>query len=319
MVQARQIFSMRAGILLKVANEDLLKSLMENGTSLLLQRFSLPSGAFRHSIDESAKPLDDTPDLYGQAFVLFALAEAFAVSPQKRLRDRGKELLVYLRKERAAPGGGFTEISHGEMVYRSNPHMHLFEAALAWVEVDSDPEWRQLAKELLDLCLGKFFDPKLGLLAERFHEGWDIERENGRYIFEPGHLCEWSWLLGRYQKLLGEDLITLRKQLFSSSEAKGLDAKRGALMDEIWSDGEVKTSSSRFWPQCERIKAASQLGFRDAAEAGMEALFRYFDTPIKGLWHDTWDAFGSFRVQPVKASSLYHIIGAILEFHRMPR
>ena len=47
---------------------------------------------------------------------------------------------------------------NGQIVYRSNPHMHLFEAALAWMAVDRDPEWRSLADELCVLATTKFID-----------------------------------------------------------------------------------------------------------------------------------------------------------------
>ena len=47
------------------------------------------------------------------------------------------------------------------------------------------------------------------------------------------------------------------------------------------------------------------------------ALFRYFDLPVRGLWFDTWEENGNFREQPVKSSSLYHIIGAISEYQRL--
>ena len=75
--------------------------------------------------------------------------------------------------------------------------------------------------------------------------------------------------------------------------------------------------SSRFWPQCERIKAAAQLGRAESARAAMNALLRYFDTSVSGLWNDTWEENGTFDQRPVKSSSLYHIIGAISEFAKL--
>jgi mannose-6-phosphate isomerase len=316
MVQARQIFSMRAGLKLGVADPGALRAALESGLALLLDRYSLPSGAFRHSIDAAGRPLDDTPDLYGQAFALFALAEGFAVRPDPALRERGEALVAYLRRERAAPAGGFTELEDGARVFRSNPHMHLFEAALAWLEADSAPLWAGLARELAELCLTRFYDAESGAIAERFHEGWGRETEDGRYVYEPGHLCEWSWLLGRYERLTGRDFLPVRTRLFELGERTGRDPGRGALIDQVWSDGAPKLRSARFWPQCERIKAASQLGRAEAAREGTAALFRYFDTKVAGLWNDTWDESGAFHGRPVKASSLYHIIGAILELHK---
>jgi len=319
MVQARQIYSMAVAARLKAGDSEALRLAAAEGSALLMNRFSCGDGSFRYSITETGAPLDETPDLYGQAFALFGLAESFSLQPDPAFRERAKKLVAYLRRERSVKGGGFTEIENGKPVYRSNPHMHLFEAALAWQEYDPAPEWQALAGEILELCLTRFIEPASGALAEYFTDSWERETEGGRFIYEPGHLCEWSWLMGRYQQLCGRNLETVRKRLFDLSEKTGLDSARGVLIDQVWSGGASKLRSARFWPQCERIKAASQLGRAEEARAGMAALFRYFDTKVPGLWNDTWDENGTFRMQPVKSSSLYHIIGAISEFAKFPK
>lgn len=318
MVQARQIYSMATAMKLGSADAAALRSALEGGVRLLMDRFSKPDGSFCHSIDEAGAPKDETPDLYGQAFALFGLAEGFHVLGKPSLRVRALELVRYLRRERAVAGGGFTEIEKGAIVYRSNPHMHLFESALAWLEYDpAEPEWRRLADEILELALNRFVDPSNGALAEDFDSSWARRLDGGRYYYEPGHLCEWAWLMGRYQKLTGRDLTSVRERLFTLAERTGLDRARGVMVDQVWSDGAPKLRSARFWPQCEWIKAASQLGRGESARAGMKALLQYFDTDVNGLWNDTWEESGAFDSRPVKSSSLYHIIGAISEFARL--
>ena len=123
--------------------------------------------------------------------------------------------------------------------------------------------------------------------------------------------------MGGYQEITGEELMPTRQRLFQLSESTGKDPTRKSLYDQMWNDLSPKLKSSRFWPQCERVKAASQLGLAKAAHEGMAALFRYFDLPVRGLWFDTWEENGNFREQPVKSSSLYHIIGAISEYQRL--
>jgi mannose-6-phosphate isomerase len=319
MVQSRQIYSFRTALSLGVIDDAMARTAVTSGIRALLELFSLPSGAFRQSIDEKGAPLDETAGLYGQAFVLFGLAEGYALLRDFKLVDRARELVHYLRRERRAPGGGYTEIEQGKVVFRSNPHMHLFEAALAWREIHQDPLWQDLSDELLELCLNRFIDSKSGLLGENFVSGWERERTgNGRFFWEPGHHCEWSWLLGRYQSIADSDLKEVRIRLFDLAELHGRDPSKGrALIDQVWSDHSPKLQSARFWPQCEHIKAASQLGREESAKEGMRALFRYLEAPIPGLWFDTWSENGQFLVQPVKASSLYHIIGAISEFNKI--
>jgi mannose-6-phosphate isomerase len=86
------------------------------------------------------------------------------------------------------------------------------------------------------------------------------------------------------------------------------------VYDELWSDFSPKTKSSRFWTQCERIKCAADRGaFPEATEA-MESLLLFFETPVRGLWLDRMAEDKTFKGENAKASSLYHIIGAIAEY-----
>jgi mannose-6-phosphate isomerase len=315
MVQARQIYSFRVALDLKLCASDSARKAVKSGVDFLLENYSLPSGAFINSIDEKMKPLNTSPDLYGQAFALFALANAYAVEPRPELKDRARSLVSYLSRERRVPGGGFTELGDGVTLYQSNPHMHLFEAAVCWMAADGDAAWRNFADEILELCLTKFIDPATGVLGEHFTERWTRLLENNRFVFEPGHQYEWAWLMGLYQDLTGKDLTAIRIRLFEQSEMSGISPD-GRAFDQMWSDFTPKLRSSRFWPQCERIKAAAQLGRGAAADEALNTLFRYFDLPVQGLWYDTLETSGQFRVQPAKASSLYHIIGALSEYIR---
>jgi mannose-6-phosphate isomerase len=325
MVQARQIYSFKTAHELRCVEKDVAYRAVSHGLKFLLEYCSLPSGAFLHAVDREGKPHQATPDLYAQAFALFGLAQAFAIEPSSKLRDRAKALLTYLQSERKVPGGGYFELKGAERLYQSNPQMHLFEAALAWTDVDSDPAWKKLASELATLCLEKFIDPETGVLGEHFDENWAPVRENRLFMFEPGHQYEWAWLLGRFQKHSKTDFKAARLKLFDLSERNGICPNRKTAYDELWSDMKCKTITSRFWPQCERIKAAVQLGYEasakteseryfSAADEALCALFRYLETPKRGLWFDRCSEQFEFTDQPAKASSLYHIIGAMNEY-----
>jgi mannose-6-phosphate isomerase len=324
MVQARQIFSFRTAIDLEICSLNKAKLAIANGANSLLDHYSLASGAFIHAIDVDGIANPAT-DLYSQAFVLFGLANAYAISPKAEYRDRAAALVEYLYRERRVSAGGFTELEKDLIVYQSNPHMHLFEAAIYWMEADSDPKWRHLADEVLELALSKLIDKPSGLLAEYFSETWQPKIENGKFVFEPGHQFEWCWLMGRYQKLTNKDLSETRLKLFSNGDKVGLCPTRKTVLDQVWSDFTPKSRNSRFWPQCERIKAAAQLSlefsgeYRKFASESMDALFKFLEIPIQGLWHDSWEDSGEFKGSSVKASSLYHIIGAMAEFETMVR
>lgn len=322
MVQARQIYCCRLAIEMAGADAGRARTLIAKGRDFLLEKCSGSKGEFVHVVTAEGRVENPNPDLYAQAFALFGLAHAFAVLKEPFLKDRAKRLVDYLDLNRRFSEGGFSEMSGGGLRHEANPHMHLFEAAVTWMETDSDPRWRMLAEDVLKLCLEKFIDEKSGLLCEHFSPGWHRE---SRFVFEPGHHYEWAWLMGRYQQATGMNLRSVRKRLIDTAEEHGINRLRGAAWDEVWNDLTPKFRTSRFWPQCERIKAVVQMGVENraseknmaaAADEAMTSLFEFLNVPHPGLWFDTRLETGEFQVQPAKASSLYHIAGAMVEYLR---
>ena len=323
LVQSRQIYSFVTGAKLKSYDHLLTKDIIAKSIQAFSKNYIQKNGSCLHSVNAQGIPQNKDLDLYTQAFALFAFANAYEMSKDAALIDEALNIVSYLKSERRAHGGGYTEIKNNEVMYQSNPHMHLFEAALAWVAIDSSEEWKELAHELFHLCESKFIDKTTGALCEHFDEGWIPQRTNGHFIFEPGHHYEWAWLMANYQELTGVECELLRHSLYTLADQHGINDKHLAV-DEVWSNFTVKKGSSRFWPQCERIKAAVKLGlessasvqpsFAKSADEAMEALFTYLQTPVKGLWQDVIQENGEFSKQDPKGSSLYHIINAIYEY-----
>lgn len=316
LVQARQIYSFVEAWRLDVIKKDRLKPIIQRAIHAWIKLYRQPSGAFIHSVNTAGKPMNTDLDLYTQAFVLFGLAQAYEVfqsdeSQAHEIKSQALKVLNYLKTERKNPaGGGYTEIKNGELLYQSNPHMHLFEAALAWTRLESDPQWRSLSDELYQLCCQKFIDSSTGFLAEHFDQNSQPLREGNRFIFEPGHHYEWAWLFVQYEKITGQSVGDRPQNLFELAEKFGLTPDKTLAYDEILSDGKVKKNTSRFWPQCERIKAAVALKNFEVADEAMKALFNHFIISDQGLWKDNL----TNTEGPAKGSSLYHIINAISEY-----
>lgn len=325
MVQSRQIYSFLTGLRMGCVAKDVAGVAIEQGAKYMVEKFSLANGGFIYSVNPDGTPKSLNPDLYTQAFALFGLAQAYILEPKAEYKTRAKELVKYLYRERKVKTGGFTELDEkGTVSYKSNPHMHMFESAIAWMQIDNDQEWRDLADEIANLALAKFIDPQTQVLGEYFDENWNHLRENGKFIYEPGHQYEWSWLFSLYEELTGKDTMSVRHRLFNLAEKYGTSRDRKVVYDEMWSDYTPKTISSRFWPQGERIKAAARLGtevpsaqagpYAAGADEAMDTLFKFFGTPKKGMWYDQLSAQDTFSGNSSKSSSLYHIINALEEY-----
>src|SRR5262245_24317515 len=257
-------------------------------------------------------------DLYNQAFALLAYASGHRTFGQAGgWREKAVALRTTLEQSYAHPLGGFVEDRAGSLPQRSNPHMHLLEAALAWIAVDDDPAWRRMADAIATLCLEKFIDPVSGALAEFFATDWvPAPGVEGR-ICEPGHHYEWAFLLDRWARLTGRTEPEATPRLIAFADSRGLDPHRGVAVNAVLADGGVHDPVARLWAQAERIRAylAQRRSDEDVA-AAIKGLRRFLATPTQGVWFDRLGADDMFIPEPARATSLYHIVGAVAELAR---
>jgi mannose/cellobiose epimerase-like protein (N-acyl-D-glucosamine 2-epimerase family)/glycosyltransferase involved in cell wall biosynthesis len=254
-------------------------------------------------------------DLYDQAFALLAFASGHrAFGETDGWRAQAVALRATLERDLAHPLGGFREDRAGRLPQRSNPHMHLIEAALAWHAIDDDPAWRRMADGIAALCLEKFIDPSTGALREFFAADWSPAPDIEGRICEPGHHYEWAVLLDRWAKLTGRAKPGAVSRLIAFADRHGVDAQRGVAINAVLTDGSIHDPVARLWAQAERIRAylATGRSERDVA-AAVKGLRRFLATPTPGVWFDQLAADDRFVVEPARATSLYHIIGAVTE------
>ncbi len=294
-----------------------------HGLDYFETRYRRSDGQFRTLVDRSGAPCDDTAMLYDQAFALLGWATAAQATPGLALELKALELLDSMKRQRRCAAGGFTEA--GEQSYQSNPHMHLLEAALAWMDVGRAPCWQALAQEIVNLALNRFIDPDHGYLREYFDANWRPAHGDLGRIVEPGHQFEWSWLLGRWFRQTGDRNALDAARILFKHGACGVDPRRGVAVDSLNDDLQVRNPQARLWPQTERLKAALLLTELDPtsgcfyeaeAAAAARSLISYLQAPVLGVWRDKLSADGSWKEEPAPASSLYHIAGAIWAFRR---
>ena len=86
------------------------------------------------------------------------------------------------------------------------------------------------------------------------------------------------------------------------------------MINAVLTDGSIHDPVARLWAQAERVRA--YLAHRHADEkiaAAVTGLRRFLATPTPGLWFDQLTSANAFVREPARATSLYHIIGAVAE------
>ncbi len=294
-----------------------------HGYRFLLDKARLPDGGWARRLGRTGEVIDPTPDLYDVAFVLFALAWYARASGEAEPLRLAHETLDGLDARFRRPAGGFAHELPMTGWRLQNPHMHLLEAALAWMEAaPSDTRFRALADEIVALFATRLYDPASRTLGERFDQEWRrAPGEPGRVV-EPGHQFEWAWILANHQRLTGREDAGLAAGLIGFAERYGVDETSHATFNAVRDDGVALDRGSRTWPNTERIKAAvASFELHGTDPRGVIAssaellLDRYLDR--RGAWIDAFDAAGRPVVDTVPASTLYHVFLAFTEVLRI--
>jgi mannose-6-phosphate isomerase len=303
------------------------KQAVEDGIKYYDRVYRTDDGFYGSLASSDGKLIDQSFDLYNQAFSIFAAAQIAVSIPHRfdEMRKRALEIFNCLLEDYHHPKGGFEESNPPRLPLRSNPHMHLFEATLAWEVVDPETElWATYADEIANLALTKFIDSETGALREFFDQDWLPSQGHMGRLVEPGQQFEWSWLMGQWaQRRENTDAIKAAKRLFEIAASYGVCDQRNVAIMGLYDDFSVHDSLARLWPQTEWIKSALLLAtlsegqekhhYLQSALLAFDALGLFLDTPVSGLWYDKWPKDCPIIDEPAPASTFYHILCATYE------
>ncbi|HEU5138055.1 MAG TPA: AGE family epimerase/isomerase [Steroidobacteraceae bacterium] len=301
-------------------------ALVKHALDYFVARYQRPDGLFRTLVAADGSSLDDRALLYDQAFGLLAFNVAASVGEARAERERQSQVLLALVLENMKrEGQGFDTGVPPSQPLQSNPHMHLFEAALAGCEMGSERSlWKPLADELAELALTRFIDSHTGALREFFDEDWNPAPGTPGRIVEPGHQFEWAWLLLRWGGAKHARARAAALRLIDIGETHGV--RNGLAINSMLDDFSAHDAGARLWPQTERLKAAAiaarltgEARYLAMTVAAADGLLRYLDCPVPGLWYDRIDADGKLVDEPAPASSFYHLVAAIAEISALAR
>lgn len=315
-VQARQVYVYAHGALL--TGDARWAAMARKGADWLIAHGGIAGGGWGRALAADGALIDPAPDTYDLAFALLALAFAHRLTGDGAYRDRALQTVAFMDGAMADAAGGYVESLPPALPRRQNPHMHLFEAYLAWAGHDPAPLWRQKADAMLALFKAHFFDG--AALGEYFDSGWGPVAEQA---VEPGHHYEWVWLLGRHGALTGADHRATQQALHGFAEAHGRNPATGLPLFETDPAGRPRRDDCRSWSLTEALKAHLAL-----AEAGhdtsalvrrdLDLMFGHFLAGVPaGGWRDHMDGAGRPQGPWMPASSLYHLFLAFAELGRL--
>ncbi|WP_339740025.1 AGE family epimerase/isomerase [uncultured Maricaulis sp.] len=274
-----------------------------------------------HLLTDRGLVANPVRDLYDHAFILLALAWLGRASGDQAWFDLADETLAWLDGAMADPAGGYVEsISGAHWPRRQNPHMHMFEALMALYEATGRADVLARASAIKALFDRVFYQRGPAVVREFFNADWSRATGDLGSVVEPGHLCEWAWLLHEFHRLSGQPLDPAADTLFETAMQSGINPATGLLYAAINARGEALDGSSRTWMQTEWLRVAALRRRLDlpgaaahlqAAEAAM--LDYHLDNVISGGWIDQFDARGKPASERIPASTLYHVFGAIIE------
>ncbi|MND29640.1 HAD-IIIA family hydrolase [Agrobacterium tumefaciens] len=329
-VVCRQIYSFSAAK--KMGWPGDAEGQVQHGWDFLERHCFKPDGSLITTVDARNGATNTSFDLYDHAFALFGLSHAAEILYDKDvIAERALRCLEAMIAGWKHPVSGFEEAVPAVVPLRSNPHMHLFEAFLAWLENPSikRPErWLSCLNEIGELCLSAFISTENGSLREYYNHDWSVMENHALAPVEPGHQFEWAWLLIRWGKIAGrKDALIAARKLVEIGE-RGVDETSSLAQNGLDFGLNPRDRAFRLWPQTERIKAwlvmaeiavtpeDRERAYVKVAEAA-SALQRFFRGVLPGLWVDRFDE----NLDPVEehapASSLYHIVCAVEEMHRL--
>lgn len=290
------------------------------------------AGAWHFALDDAGTVVDSTRDLYGHAFVIFALSRYGLATGDPRARDHALATARFIDGHmRRGVETGFTEALDGagkpaDTPRRHESHMHLLEALLFAADIWPDPLFRTLADEVVGLFLSSFYNVKTNTLSEYFANDLRPLADPAKeaIICEPGHYYEWIWLLKKHARMVGtpQSVDPVCLAMLDWANTHGWDAQYGGIYDELDDTARVVADTKRLWPFTEALKANALMldalkgTARDAAKDHMAVMTRLFRDKYmqeRGFWTEWLNRDLTPAVDYMPATTPYHVYFGIME------
>lgn len=261
------------------------------------------------TVDAYGRPVKTKKQVYGQAFVIYALAEYVRAKGQRSeaALSWAKKLYRLLEKHAYDPVHlGYVEalardwqetddlsLGADDLNERKsmNTHLHVMEAYTNLYRVWKSEGLRARLTELIDVHLNRILNPATYHFQLFFDDAWQVRSKEISY----GHDIEGSWLLCEATDVLDDPERQARVRRVAAAMAdavlsEGVDGDGGVLHER--DDNGRLDDAKEWWPQAEAMVGflnAYQLTgdgkFRDAAQASWSFIQRFVVDHDYGEWH----------------------------------
>ncbi|GAB6099199.1 cellobiose 2-epimerase [Halanaerocella petrolearia] len=246
---------------------------------------------FYWMLDYKGNPIDKKKQIYGQAFMIYALTEYYKITKKQEVLDLAIKIFDLIEDySYDQQNKGYIEactrdwevandlrLSEKDMNEKKsmNTHLHILEAYTNLYSVWKNNRLKKQLKELIQVMINQIIDSNTYHFKLFFDENWNCKSN----IVSYGHDIEGSWLLYEAAEVLGEQEILeqVEEIVLKMAEVtyeQGID-QDGGVFYEGNNRGVIDTDK-HWWPQAEAV-----VGFLNAYQLSNQ---NYFLNIANKIW-----------------------------------
>ncbi len=286
------------------------KKMADAGADFIISRFwDTKHGGWFWKVKRDGSEMDNGKVVYGQSFAIYAFAEYFRATGDRRGLDYASHTFDLLQKYAADTlrGGYYENLERDWTVAPSgfcagdrkglDTHMHLMEAFTTLYAASGEEIHHRKLLEVIDLIMRRMVDPETGCGRNQFdlefnpipaiaiRRTWNAERAGDAPATPTdttsyGHNVELAWLMRDAFQSSGSDIgpyLENIRRLLSHAVEHGVDWEFGGIYRDGTSKGGPLIKDKEFWQHSEVL-----VGFLDGLELFQEE--KYFDA-FETVWN----------------------------------
>lgn len=261
-------------------------------------------GGIFWSVDDKGNPLKTRKQIYGQAFMIYALSEYYIATNDDLALQLAKQLFALIEQYSFDPeNGGYFEAFTQDWkletdlrlsdkdeneVKTMNTHLHVIEGYAALYRIWKEDKLKQQIIQLLENFEQHIYDSNSQHLVLFFNEKW----QNHHDIVSYGHDIEAGWLLQEAAEIIADEkwIVITKKMAIALTDAasESLDSDGGLWYEK---DGDRWVYQKHWWPQAEAVVGylnAFQISKEEKYLAQALKTWQFIETKIKDSKNGEW-------------------------------